>query len=84
MRGAWRVARGAGRVCVARGGAGLDEPARRNEGRRMCTRLLRLYIRRQTFLVEGVLRSVGKGYVKADGEQAGEVIGPKLQGNGWT
>jgi hypothetical protein len=32
-------------------------------------------------LVEGILRSVGKGYVKEDGEQAGEVIGPKLQGN---
>jgi hypothetical protein len=35
----------------------------------------------KTFLIEGILRSVGKGYVKEDGEQAGEVIGPKLQGN---
>jgi hypothetical protein len=35
----------------------------------------------KTFLIEGVLRAVGKGYVQENGEQAGEVIGPKLQGN---
>jgi len=35
----------------------------------------------KTFLVEGIFRSIGKGYVKPDGEQAGECIGPKLQGN---
>lgn len=35
----------------------------------------------KTFLVEGILNSVAKGYVKPDGEQAGEIIGPKLQGN---
>ncbi len=35
----------------------------------------------KTFIIEGVLRSVGKGYVQENGEQAGEVIGPKLQGN---
>jgi hypothetical protein len=33
------------------------------------------------YIVEGVLMSNGKGYLQADGEQAGEVIGPKLQGN---
>ena len=38
-------------------------------------------IKGKTFLVEGILRAVGKGYVMEDGEQAGEVIGPKLQGN---
>ena|SRR3989338_6252286 len=35
----------------------------------------------KTFIIEGVFRSIGKGYVKEEGEQAGEVIGPKLQGN---
>jgi hypothetical protein len=35
----------------------------------------------KTFIVEGIFRSIGKGYVKADGEQAGELIGPKVQGN---
>jgi len=35
----------------------------------------------KTFLIEGLFRSIGKGYVKADGEQAGECIGPKLQNN---
>ncbi len=34
-----------------------------------------------TFIIEGVFQAIGKGYVQADGEQAGEVIGPKLQGN---
>jgi hypothetical protein len=35
----------------------------------------------KTFIIEGIFRSIGKGYVKTDGEQAGEVIGPKVQGN---
>lgn len=35
----------------------------------------------KTFIIEGILRSVGKGYVQENGEQDGEVIGPKLQGN---
>ena len=35
----------------------------------------------KTFIIEGVLNSVAKDMVKGDGEQAGEVIGPKLQGN---
>lgn len=35
----------------------------------------------KTFIIEAVFQSIGKGYVKEDGEQAGEVIGPKVQGN---
>ncbi len=35
----------------------------------------------KAFLAEGVLISSGKGKVLPDGEQAGELIGPKLQGN---
>ena len=35
----------------------------------------------KTFIIEGVFRSLDKGYVKQDGEQAGELIGPKVQGN---
>lgn len=35
----------------------------------------------KTFIIEGVFMAIGKGYVKDDEEQAGEVIGPKLQGN---
>ena len=35
----------------------------------------------KTFIIEGVFQAIGKGYVEMDGEQAGEVIGPKLQGN---
>lgn len=35
----------------------------------------------KNFIIEGIFRSIGKDYVKADGEQAGELIGPKLQGN---
>lgn len=35
----------------------------------------------KNFIIEGIFRSIGKGYVKADGEQAGELIGPKMQGN---
>jgi len=34
-----------------------------------------------THLIEGLFRAIGKGYVKADGEQAGELIGPKVNGN---
>ena len=35
----------------------------------------------KTFLIEGIFRSIGKGYVRAEGEQSGECIGPKVQGN---
>ena len=35
----------------------------------------------KTYIIEGVHRAVQKGYVEKDGQQAGEVIGPKLQGN---
>jgi hypothetical protein len=35
----------------------------------------------KTFIIEGIFRSIAKGYVKEDGEQAGELIGPKVQGN---
>lgn len=38
-------------------------------------------IKGKAFIVEGVFMSIQKGYVETDGEQAGEVIGPKLQGN---
>jgi hypothetical protein len=38
-------------------------------------------IKGKTFIVEGIFRSIGKGYVQEDGEQTGELIGPKLQGN---
>lgn len=38
-------------------------------------------IKGKTFIVEGVFMAIGKGYVKSDGEQVGELIGPKLQGN---
>jgi len=38
-------------------------------------------VKGNTSIVEGIHRAVGKGYVKEDAEQAGEVIGPKLQGN---
>ena len=34
-----------------------------------------------THLIEGLFRSIGKGYVQPDGEQAGELIGPKVNGN---
>ncbi|MFH1776447.1 MAG: RNA ligase family protein [Candidatus Omnitrophota bacterium] len=33
------------------------------------------------FILEGLFQAVGKGYVKEDGEQAGELIGPKVQAN---
>ena len=35
----------------------------------------------KTFIIEGIFRSIGKDYVRANGEQAGELIGPKVQGN---
>jgi len=35
----------------------------------------------KTFIIEGVFRAIQKGYIEENGEQAGEVIGPKLQGN---
>ena len=38
-------------------------------------------IKGKTFIIEGIFRAIAKGYVALDGEQAGEVIGPKLQGN---
>ena len=38
-------------------------------------------IKGKTFIIEGVFIAIGKGYVKPDGEQVGELIGPKLQGN---
>ena len=40
-----------------------------------------LVISGYTHIIEGVFRAIGKGYVFPDGEQAGELIGPKLQGN---
>jgi len=33
------------------------------------------------FIIEGIFRAIALGYVQESGEQAGEVIGPKLQGN---
>lgn len=38
-------------------------------------------IRGKAFIIEGVFMSIQKGYVSKDGEQVGEVIGPKLQSN---
>lgn len=38
-------------------------------------------IKGKTFIIEGVFQAIGKGYVNKDGEQAGELIGPKIQGN---
>ena len=35
----------------------------------------------KTFIIEGIFRSIAKGYVLPDGEQAGELIGPKVNGN---
>jgi hypothetical protein len=35
----------------------------------------------KTFIIEGLFRSIGKNYVKPDGEQAGELVGPKVNGN---
>jgi len=38
-------------------------------------------IKGNTSIIEGIFRAIQKGYLKDNGEQAGEVIGPKLQGN---
>lgn len=38
-------------------------------------------IKGKSFIIEGIFTAIQKGYVELDGEQAGEVIGPKLQGN---
>jgi hypothetical protein len=35
----------------------------------------------RTFILEGVLNSAGKGLVQPEGEQAGELLGPKVNGN---
>jgi hypothetical protein len=35
----------------------------------------------KTFIIEGIFRSLAKGYVEENGEQCGELIGPKVQGN---
>lgn len=35
----------------------------------------------KAFIIDGVLRAAAQGYIKKNGEQAGEVLGPKLQGN---
>jgi len=35
----------------------------------------------KTHIIEGIFRSIGKGYVEKDGEQVGELIGPKVNGN---
>lgn len=38
-------------------------------------------VKGNTAIIEGIFTAISKGYVNEDGEQAGEVIGPKLQGN---
>jgi len=38
-------------------------------------------IKGKNFIIEGLFQAIGKDYVKIDGEQVGELIGPKLQGN---
>jgi len=38
-------------------------------------------IKGKTFIIEGIFRAIQKGYIDKDGIQAGELIGPKLQGN---
>jgi len=38
-------------------------------------------IKGKTFIPEGIFQSIGKGYVETSGTQAGELIGPKVQGN---
>lgn len=38
-------------------------------------------IKEQSHYLDGVFQSIGKGYVEITGEQVGELIGPKLQGN---
>ncbi len=38
-------------------------------------------IKGKTFIIEGIFRSIAKDYILLDGEQAGELIGPKVNGN---
>jgi len=38
-------------------------------------------IKGKTFLIEGVFQAIGKGYIDENGEQDGELLGPKVQGN---
>ncbi|MBI1883100.1 MAG: hypothetical protein HYS08_02710 [Chlamydiae bacterium] len=38
-------------------------------------------IKGKSFILEAIFQSIEKEYVKEEGEQAGEVIGPKVQGN---
>ena len=38
-------------------------------------------VRGKTFIVEGIFQAIGKGYVEENGEQVGELLGPKVQGN---
>ena len=38
-------------------------------------------VKGKVFIIEGIFRAIQKGYIKQDGEQVGEIIGPKLQGN---
>ncbi len=40
-----------------------------------------LIMKGKAFIVEGIFMSIQKGFVKDNCEQAGELIGPKLQGN---
>ena len=35
----------------------------------------------KAFILDGIFQAIGKGYINKNGEQVGEVIGPKLQGN---
>ena len=35
----------------------------------------------KTHIIEGIFRSIGKNYVQPDGEQVGELVGPKVNGN---
>jgi len=38
-------------------------------------------VRGKTFIIEGIFMAIQKGYIRENGIQCGEVIGPKLQGN---
>jgi hypothetical protein len=40
-----------------------------------------LIMKGKSFIIEGVFQAIQKGYVEDNLEQAGEIIGPKLQGN---
>lgn len=35
----------------------------------------------KTFIIEGIFKSIQKGYIRSDNEHSGELIGPKFQGN---